>query len=150
MLDKLIFAVPALLVGIGVAVQGVVNAGLARGLGSYILAATISFCVGTVALTAISLATGGISAALQSARDLPVGWWVAGGLLGAAYVVTITFIVPKIGIGAAMAFIITGQLFAAALLDHFGALGLPEQPLSLMRVVGVLLLLAGALLVRFF
>lgn len=150
MIDKLIFVIPAFLVGIGVALQGVVNAGLARGLGSSFFAATVSFWVGAIALSAISLAIGGFGAAISAARDLPVGWWIAGGLLGAAYIATITFTVPRIGVGAAMAFVIAGQLLAAAALDHFGLLGLQVQPISAMRALGIAMLLGGALLVRFF
>lgn len=150
MLGKLLFAVPAFAVGAGVALQGIVNAGLARGLGSYIVAAAISFWVGTLTLTALSFATGGVGQALASAKGLGLGWWLAGGLLGAAYVTTMTFSVPRLGIGAATAFVVAGQLIAAALFDHYGLLGIPEHPLTALRVLGVGLLIAGALLVRFF
>lgn len=150
MLEKLIFALPAFAVGVGVALQGIVNAGLAKGLASYIVAAAVSFWVGTLALTALSFASGGVGSAIQSGRTLGLGWWIAGGLLGAAYVTTMTFTVPKIGIGAATAFVIAGQLTAAALFDHFGLLGIHEQPLSMLRMLGIALLLVGAMLVRFY
>jgi len=150
LLEKLIFAVPALAVGAGVALQGIVNAGLARGVGSYIVAAAISFWVGTLTLTALSLASGGVGQALSQGRSLGLGWWLAGGLLGAAYVTTMTFSVPKLGIGAATAFVVAGQLIAAALFDHYALLGVPEHPLSALRILGIFLLIGGALLVRFF
>lgn len=150
MLEKIVFALPALAVGVGVALQGIVNAGLAKGLGSYVVAASISFWVGTISLTVISLASGGVGQALAQGRSLGLGWWVVGGLLGAAYVTTMTVAVPKLGIGAATAFVIAGQLIAAALFDHFGVLGIHEQPLTVLRMVGICLLVAGALLVRFF
>jgi bacterial/archaeal transporter family-2 protein len=150
MLAKLLYALPALAVGAGVAVQGIVNAGLARGIGSYVVAAAISFWVGTLSLTALSLATGGVGQALTAGRGLAIGWWIAGGLLGATFVTMMAFIVPRIGIGAATAFVVAGQLIAAALLDHFGALGVYEQPLTALRMLGIGLLIAGALLVRFF
>lgn len=150
MLEKILFAVPAFAVGAGVALQGIVNAGLARGLGSYIVAAAISFWVGTLTLTALSFATGNVGQALSVGRSLGLGWWIAGGLLGAAYVTTMTFSVPRLGIGAATAFVVAGQLIAAALFDHYGLLGVPEHPLTLLRMLGVAMLIGGALLVRFF
>ena len=150
MLEKIVFALPALAVGVGVALQGIVNAGLAKGVGSYVVAAAISFWVGTISLTAISLASGGVGQALVQGRSLGLGWWLVGGLLGAAYVTTMTFAVPKLGIGAATALIIAGQLIAAAVFDHFGVLGIQEQPLTLLRMVGIGMLIGGALLVRFF
>jgi transporter family-2 protein len=150
MLEKLLFALPALAIGAGVALQGIVNAGLARGIGSYIVAAAISFWVGTLSLTALTIATGGVGGAIASGRGLGLGWWIAGGLLGATYVTMMTIIVPKIGIGAATAFVIAGQLITAALLDHFGVLGVSEHPLTPLRMLGIALLIIGALLVRFF
>lgn len=150
MLEKLILAIPAFAVGAGVALQGVVNAGLARGVGSFIVAATISFWVGAVALLGLSLASGAVGPALAAGRSVGFGWWIAGGLLGAAYVTMMAFIVLRLGIGAATAFVIAGQLTAAALFDHFGLLGLHEQPLTALRMLGVAMLFGGAMLVRFY
>jgi bacterial/archaeal transporter family-2 protein len=148
--DKMIFVVAAFAAGLGLAVQGAVNAGLARGLGSAVFAATVSFWVGGAALTAMSLASGGFAAGLAQGRSLGLGWWIAGGLLGAAFVWTMTLAIPRIGVAAATAFLIAGQLLSAAILDHFGLFGLPVQPISLFRIFGLALLISGALLVRFF
>jgi transporter family-2 protein len=49
-----------------------------------------------------------------------------------------------------LAWLLAGQMLAALLLDHFGLLGYPFHPLSLGRVAGVLLLMAGAYMVRIF
>lgn len=150
MLQKLLLGLPAFMVGVAAALQGIVNAGLARGLGSSVAAAAVSFWVGALALTGLVVAMGGIGPSLAAARGLAPGWWLAGGLLGAAYVTIITVLVPRIGIGAATAFVIAGQLIAAAVFDHFGLLGIAQQPLTLARTAGIGLLLAGAVLVRFF
>ena len=45
------------------------------------------------------------------------------------------------------ALIICGQLCASMVLDQFGLLGYPLQPISLLRFVGVVLLIVGAVLV---
>ncbi|MDR4305300.1 DMT family transporter [Chelatococcus sambhunathii] len=148
--DKLIFVLMAFGAGLGLAIQGAINSGLARGLGSPIFAATVSFWVGGATLTAISLASGGFFAGLAQGRSLGLGWWIAGGLLGALFVSTMTIAIPRIGVAAVTAFMIAGQLLSATILDHFGLFGLPVQPISLLRVVGVMLLISGALLVRFF
>jgi len=42
---------------------------------------------------------------------------------------------------------LSGQLIAALVLDHYGLLGLSVHPLSLWRVVGTILLLAGVALI---
>lgn len=150
MLGKLIFAGIAFVAGLGLAVQGAVNAGLARGLGSAILAATVSFWVGGLILTALSLASGNVGAAVSQGRSMGIGWWLAGGALGAVFVTTMIAIIPRIGVGAASAAMIAGQLLCAAALDHFGLLGMAVQPVTLLRALGIALLIGGALLVRFF
>ena len=132
------------------AVQGVVNAGLGRALGSSVLAAAVSFWVGALALAGVSLAAGGIGPALASARALGPGWWIGGGLLGAFIVASIAFVVPRLGVGPAMAFAIAAQLITAVALDHFGLLGTEQHPLGAARAAGVVLLVAGALLIQFF
>lgn len=150
MLAKLLLGLPVLLVGACISLQSIVNSGLAQRLGSPIVASAVSFWVGTIALTIAALASGGVGPAMAAARSVGWGWWIGGGLLGATFVTTITLMVPKLGVAVTLAFVIAGQLLTAALLDHFGVLGVPVQPLTLARMAGIGLLLAGALMVRFF
>jgi transporter family-2 protein len=48
-----------------------------------------------------------------------------------------------------MAFIVAGQLIAGLLLDHFGYFGLAVREVSAGRLGGAILLLLGAMLIRF-
>lgn len=129
--------------GVAVAVQPSINARLAQKVGSY-ESSMISFAVGTLALLVVVVITGrgtwrGVTAA---------SWWeLTGGLLGAFFVTLTIITVPRLGTAAVMAAIITGQLAAGALLDHFGLFGLRHIPLTPLRYLGVVLLAAGAALV---
>jgi bacterial/archaeal transporter family-2 protein len=145
---KLLYTAIALAIGMGFAVQTGINAALARGIGSSIAAAMISFGVGFAALMVITLMTGQLQAA-SGLRHLPAWVWLSGGILGAGIVFGSLFLVPRIGIAALAAFIIAGQLTAAAVIDHYGLFGVPVIELHLWRAVGIVLLFAGALLVRF-
>jgi bacterial/archaeal transporter family-2 protein len=147
MIQALIFSLAALGVGAAFSVQGSINGDLGRTLGSPLIAATVSFCVGSIALLGVMLAFGAQPA--TSLRTLPVYLWLTGGLLGAFIVFTSTALVPRLGIAAVAALIIAGQLATAAVIDHFGLLGVPEHPMNLLRFLGVVLLFAGAVLVRF-
>jgi transporter family-2 protein len=49
-----------------------------------------------------------------------------------------------------LAWIIASQLMAGMLLDHFGVLGYVVREISPMRILGVCLLVAGAVLVQRF
>ena len=136
----------ALVAGILIAVQAPTNAILAKASGSPVVAAFISFFVGTVALGAIVAASSGRLFAPEL-RDVPWYAWV-GGLYGAVFVAVAAFAAPRIGIGVLLTAAIAGQLLAALVLDHYGFFGLPRQPVNLTRIAGVTLVLAGAMLVR--
>ena len=136
----------ALFAGILIAVQAPTNAILAKASGSPVVAAFISFFVGTVALGALAAATSGRVFAPEL-RDVPWYAWV-GGLYGAVFVAVAAFAAPRIGVGVLLTAAIGGQLLAALILDHYGFFGLPRQPVNLTRIAGVALVLAGAVLVR--
>ena len=136
----------ALVAGILIAIQAPTNAILAKASGSPVVAAFISFLVGTIALGALVAATSGRVFAPEL-RDVPWYAWV-GGLYGAVFVAVAAFAAPRIGIGVLLTAAIAGQLLAALILDHYGFFGLPRQPVNLTRIAGVTLVLAGAMLVR--
>lgn len=138
-----------MLAGALVAIQAPVNAALARGLGMPVAAAAVSFLVGTVALVLVTgLMAQGQDAALQ--WRAPALWlFVLGGLLGAAFVTCNIILAPKLGAAALMAFLVAGQLLAGLVLDRIGFLGLAVREITMGRVAGALMLLAGALLIRF-
>jgi len=46
--------------------------------------------------------------------------------------------------------IVAGQMLASLVLDHFGLIGYPIHPLSGMRMLGVMMLLGGVILIRWF
>jgi bacterial/archaeal transporter family-2 protein len=127
-----------------VAMQAPINAGLGKATG-WLPAALISFSVGSALLAAIVVLSGK-AGGLTSAFD--VSWYyLAGGLLGAAYVTTALLAVSAIGAGGVAAATVTGQLTFSVLVDRFGLFGLDEVPISPARLLGVALLLAGTFLV---
>ena len=136
----------ALIAGILLAVQAPSNAIIAKASGSPVVAAFISFVVGTIALGAVTAATSGRLFA-PGFRQVPWYAWL-GGLYGAFFVGVAAFAAPRIGVGVLLTAAVAGQLVAAVVLDHYGLLGLARHPISVTRVTGVLLVFAGAWLVR--
>ena len=55
---------------------------------------------------------------------------------------------PRIGLATLITIGIAGQIAVALLLDQFGALGLPKDPINLGRIAGALLVIVGVVLVR--
>jgi transporter family-2 protein len=144
----LLLTAVALVAGGMIALQAPINAEAASRLGHPISAATMSFCVGTVALIGLTLLFARNSTNLCALGSMPLYMLLGGGLLGAMYVTITLFLAPKIGVAAVMALGIAGQLVAALLLDRFGMFDLIERELSLGRVGGAVLVLVGALMVR--
>lgn len=132
--------------GAMVAIQAPTNAYLARAGGSPVLAALISFAVGTMALFVVWLASGN-RPGTSAFAGLPAHAWF-GGLYGAIYVAVAAFAAPKIGLAALITIGIAGQIAMALLLDHVGALGLPREPVNFGRIAGAVLVVAGVVLVR--
>lgn len=138
----------ALVCGGMVALQAPINAEAAARLGNPLAAATMSFCVGTVALLVLVALFARHSTDFGALKSLPLYMLLAGGLLGAVYVTVNLMLAPKIGIAALMALGIAGQLFAALWIDRFGLFELVEREFSVGRVGGAVLVLVGALMVR--
>jgi bacterial/archaeal transporter family-2 protein len=129
-----------------IAVQGPINATLARAIGSSVNAALVSFLVGTLALVAVALGQR-TTPDMGLVRALP--WWAwSGGLCGAVFVAGAAFAAPRIGVANMLTVSVASQLITAMLLDHWGAFGVPVQSISATRVAGILLVVAGAVLVR--
>ena len=132
--------------GAFLALQAPTNAMLARGVGSPVNAALISFLVGTAGLT-IAAVLLQVRPEAGAVRALP--WWAwLGGLYGAVLVAATAFAAPKIGVAAALTLVVAGQFVMALALDHFGAMGLVARPVNLAKVLGLVLIAAGVLLVR--
>ncbi len=141
--------IPILLVFIAggmVALQAPTNSMLAKAGGSPVLAALISFAVGTCALAVTWLASGNRPGTAAFA-GLPWYAWV-GGLYGAVFVAVAAYAAPRIGLATLITVGIAGQVAMALWMDHVGALGLPREPVNFGRIVGALLVLAGVILVR--
>jgi transporter family-2 protein len=136
----------ALTAGAGglVAMQAPINGMLGRSAGK-LAAASISFLIGTAVLLALT----GVTASevkLGEAAKLP-WYYFLGGILGAAYVTTVLITVGTLGAGGVTAATIAGQLSFSVVLDRLGVLGLPEKPITLGRLIGVILLAAGVFLI---
>lgn len=67
----------------------------------------------------------------------------AGGLLGAVYVAATIVVVPRLGAAQMLSLAVLGMMLGALAIDRFGLFGLDVRPLSLMRVVGTVLVVAG-------
>jgi transporter family-2 protein len=139
----------AVFVGVGagclVGMQAPINSRLGKSIGS-VQAATFSFLVGTLALLTIAAFVHGGLGGLGKLARAP--WWaLVGGLLGAVYVTVALVAVRTLGASGLTAVVIAGQLAISVAIDRFGLFGLAKQHIDASRILGLVLLVAGVVLV---
>ena len=145
-----VFALVMLIAGAGIAAQIAVNAQLRTVSGSALWAANIVFAV---SMTAGLLVLAGASLFSTLPLPSPALWraprWVwLGGIFGGAYVVLAIVLADRLGAALLSATGILGQLAASILIDHYGWFGMPVQRATPARLIGVALLAAGVVLIR--
>jgi bacterial/archaeal transporter family-2 protein len=132
--------------GLGLSLQVGMNSTLRKTLDSANFAALVSFLVGTAALVAFLLVTRTPMPDRAAFGVVPAWAWF-GGLFGAFYVATSTIVAVELGATTLLALALLGQLASALVIDHFGWLGLPENPMTASRLAGVALLGVGVWLI---
>lgn len=139
----------AMIAGVVTAYQPGVNAKFAAHAGASAWGGFINFAVGLVAMTIVVLV---FRPGLPDAAKLADGpWWMwLGGLCGAFFVTLALILVPKMGSASYLTAMVAGQLVASLVIDHFGHMGLDPRAITPGRVAGILLVIAGVLMVRMF
>ena len=100
-------------------------------------------------ITAIIIGlTGWDSDVFNRLKEVPV-WLFTAGVMGAALVFGIAWVMPQIGAAKGFVLLIAGQVITGMILSHFGLLGSPLEPVSLFKILGALLLIAGVGIVTF-
>ena len=147
MQSRMQFIIMALLLGAILPLQATINAKLAKQAGGPVLAAFISFAVGTLALLLYLIISRQFQWHADQLRQLP--WWAwTGGLLGTFFVAGIVVLLPRLGVALSFSLVVAGQMGAALLFDQFGWLGTSIREISLGKVAGAIMLIAGVFLIR--
>jgi transporter family-2 protein len=118
MSNTVFFILLALAAGAMMPTQAAINNKLAVAVESPILAAFVSFVVGTAALFVYLMISGSPLGNLASVKDAaPISW--IGGLLGAFFVAAAVTLVPRLGVAMTFSLIIAGQMLVTLVIDHF-------------------------------
>ena len=137
----------AFVAGVAVPFLAAINAAFGQAIGSVYGAAIVLCCVALAVIFAVSYASG--AEPISAAQLRRASWWhYSAGLFFAVYVVSITYVAPKIGVGNAIIFVVVAQILTAVIIDHFGMFGAEIREIDLKRIAGVGLLVAGVALAR--
>ena len=132
--------------GAMIAAQAPTNAILSRAVGSPVNAAFVSILLSLVIMSIAAL-VGRTRPDVTLVRAMPWYAWT-GGVYGAAYVLAMIVCAPRLGLAPAVTLLITGQVAAAVVIDHFGLFGLPKEPVTLWKLAGVAMVVGGMLVAR--
>lgn len=104
----------------------------------------VFWCIGALGAALIGL-TGWQSGALTPLKQAhPL--LLTAGLLGACLVFAIAWLIPQVGAGPVMITLLAGQVIGGIIMSHYGWLGSPVQPITLTKIAGVLVMIAGVVL----
>jgi len=137
----------ALFAGALIPIQAVANASLSRSIDSVVYSALLLFIVGLIFVSTFVLVNRVPMPSFSSFVSAPAFSYI-GGVIVATYVLSITFLAPRMGVGNAICFIVTGQIVVAVLIDHFGLWGASTTVLDIRRGGGVTLMVMGLFLAR--
>jgi bacterial/archaeal transporter family-2 protein len=137
----------ALGAGISVAVQQAVNGGLRAALNSPAWAGFASYIGGLLTMVVVVVAMREPIPSWKLVSATP--WWAwSGGFFGGVFILLLILLLPPLGAATLLALVVAGQMSAAVIMDHFGAFGLTTHPVSISRLLGVALIIAGVVLIR--
>ncbi|TFA82535.1 transporter family-2 protein [Pseudomonas sp. LAIL14HWK12:I2] len=138
----------AVFAGAVVPFQSAININLARGVGHPLWATFTSLVVSVLVLLPVIVVLRLPLPSLAPLGKLPLWMWT-GGAFGVCFVALAVVLLPKLGASGFLALALAGQMITSIVLDHFGLFGLVENHLTLPRLFGALLLVAGVLLIQF-
>lgn len=144
--ETLRYASVMLAAGIGIPILAALNAQLGNRIGSPAAAATVLFVVALCVAIVTMLLTSGLASLTQVPAQPK--HLLLGGLFVAFYVLSVTWIAPRFGVGNAVFCVLLGQMLAASVIDQFGLFGAVVRPLNLMRASGIGLMALGVLLIQ--
>jgi len=136
-----IYVFLALTIGLVSAVYLPMNSSVSRYLGSP-LTANITFYSVALLTSILLFAVYGEFATLRRIPEVPPLLFLTG-FVSAFIVMAITFLIPKLGARQLVILSIAGQILMAMAISHFGALESPKDPITLKKIVGASLLIAG-------
>ena len=133
--------------GVSVATQQVLNGGLRTALQSPAWAGFVSYLGGLLTMILVLVALREPMPAWKLVSTTP--WWAwSGGILGGVFILLVILLLPSLGAATLLALVVAGQMAAAVTMDHFGVFGLETHPISMSRLIGIALVIAGVVLIK--
>lgn len=135
------------------ATQIAVNGYLGKVVNSPIKASAISFVIGIIFLgiACVAMSRKKCAADVPQQQNEKHPWWIwFGGILGGLYILANVTLSGQIGTGMTVIVLLIGATAGGLLVDHFGLFGSDKKPINAMKILGVLIMIAGAAAIKLF
>lgn len=126
--------------------QSVLNAALGKKTGN--LGSVLVLTIVSISLVLLLIILFPDTANLKNIPGVSEWYLYGGGVLGVAILAAPIFLIPRLGATSTLTALVVGQLCLALIIDHFGLFSFPKIEINLMRIVGIILLVAGAFLIK--
>jgi transporter family-2 protein len=146
-LTTILPALLALICGAVLTTQVGSNTMLAKSVHNPFIPAAANMVSGLIFTIILLLIVHQPSPSIVQLRAAPWWTWLAGGFLGMAYLTGNILLAPRLGAGALVGLVVTGQLLFSVLADNYGWLGFEPHPATIWRSLGCLLMMGGVLLI---
>lgn len=138
------FFIFTVFLGVVLTVHLAMNGKVGEAIGNPRVANAVFWCIGALGAVAIG-ATGWTPNALDGLGSVnPI--LLTAGLLGASLVFAIAWAIPQVGAFGLMMGLLAGQILGGMVLSHFGWLGSPVQPITLLNLAGAAVMVAGVVI----
>ena len=133
-----------MMLGVVLAVHLAMNGKVGSALNNPRVGNALFWCIGALGAVAIGV-SGWQPGALGPLKNVhPL--LLTAGLFGACLVFAIGWLIPQVGAGPVMLGLLAGQILGGMAMSHFGWLGSPVQPVSIINVIGAVVMVGGVLL----
>jgi len=135
-------------VGIMIVIQGVINARLGVMLNNSLLATSTALVMSaSYSLVAVVVTVKQLPN-LHQLQGIPSYMWFTGGIVSFIAVSMFYYLIPRVGISTAVTFGLAGQIIFAAVAGHFGWFGISIDPISIKKIIGLAVMIAGVVLIK--
>ncbi|MGB3492135.1 MAG: DMT family transporter [Elainellaceae cyanobacterium] len=141
---SLLFWLVAFIMGMITSIYLPMNGVVAKYVGSALLANIPFYLLGTITTLFLFSLTGNFGAIAQF-RNVPRYLYFSG-FISAFLILGSTVLIPKLGAGRFFVLFVAGQVLMALAVSHFGLLASPQDPITLKKSLGALLLILGVVL----
>jgi transporter family-2 protein len=142
-----LYSAISVIAGVLIPIMAALSAGMGRTFDNPQIAALIVVGGAFAIVAAFTLATGGGAFDWRMLKQATPLQLVAG--FGMAfYLLSITYLAPRFGVGNAVMLVVAGQIASSAMIDHFGLFGAPHKPIDLLRAAGLAIMVVGVVIAQ--